>query len=1133
MTKSGRLYASESNVRAKRAKSLQKDGKNANAFSLYETEEPEADEVKNSSRYDAIESYEYELPETFNDEEIDEDMAFTAEDKMKYAGWFSDEDEHSVEEPSDEPHVDSGVSILDSEEEGVPTAGGYVDVSLEHSDDFLGGMDDDESENSEMPAFSQEEEGDVEKDDDRHQRMLDQVTGKVSFGRDSKVRKQALKQLMISEAGQETEFGLNPGSSSTGAAGDLTVEELMKSLGSDERRKLTPASRKILEHLKTKPAVSLAGTEAGSGKGRKRKLAAAGAALAPVAAPLPRLIKERQERKAGYEDTKEEVTKWQPIVKEEVTKWQPIVKANREAPTLVFTSARGEVGRINTTQAIVAQHTPETALEEEVAALLEKAGAASAKAVQEAEEKLALKSLTLEEVRARQERLAKMRSLLFHHELKAKRLKAIKSKDYRKRLAKVEKLHAKKTGASIADEEADSDAERAAEAEAEFERARERLTLRHRNTSKWARRALKRGVEVMDAGTKEALAEQLRLGQSLRRKIEGKDEVNEDSDDDDDEISSSEGGENLEDGTLGDVRVKKGLSAKAKAAALHLITGDADATLPKKGLFSLPFMSRALQKQRIEAQETAAQILQEDAEGKGFEEAGARSRPLPGSSVTNSAGRMRFGSSGAPGSLQVPFGFEDIEDGLAVGDAELDSDVDEDLESKAERLGLRLKVREENGAVVGEGGTGVSMLPDRLSHRVSAEAATGSGARRVETASASHRAHFSSAAARSVESGRADLFTSRPQANTSREEDKTGTKVAPVPFIPSKSFTGSRIGYAFKNGLQGLGYYTDPKPGLTAAKPTIKESIVPSLVGPVAVIAGQRSKEHQQKRKGLGDASLSSGGSVKGLKTAVTAQEINHHAQARNQSRNEKDGGDDSEEEAERVKEGMRPIGGKAQTQKDLISLAFAGDDVEAEFAAEKAEDVASELPKIEEPSTLPGWGMWSSAQREPKWMRDAKEKAKKDRETAAAGRSDAKIRNVVISEKWDKKAAKYTASSLPFPYTSKEVYESSLRQPLGPEYNPDSSFRNLTRPAVLKTTGVVITPARYGKNTARDAAAGITVDERGVARVEGGMTVLAQKNGKEGTKKPQGSAQPNRGGISGSVSKSLTAEKKRQPRRI
>lgn len=31
---------------------------------------------------------------------------------------------------------------------------------------------------------------------------------------------------------------------------------------------------------------------------------------------------------------------------------------------------------------------------------------------------------------------------------------------------------------------------------AEFERAKERLTLKHRNTSQWARRALKRGVNL-------------------------------------------------------------------------------------------------------------------------------------------------------------------------------------------------------------------------------------------------------------------------------------------------------------------------------------------------------------------------------------------------------------------------------------------------------------------------------------------------------------------------------------------------------------------------------------------------------------------------------------------------------------
>lgn len=35
----------------------------------------------------------------------------------------------------------------------------------------------------------------------------------------------------------------------------------------------------------------------------------------PLAVPLPRTVAERVERQAGYEDTKQDVTKWQPIVK--------------------------------------------------------------------------------------------------------------------------------------------------------------------------------------------------------------------------------------------------------------------------------------------------------------------------------------------------------------------------------------------------------------------------------------------------------------------------------------------------------------------------------------------------------------------------------------------------------------------------------------------------------------------------------------------------------------------------------------------------------------------------------------------------------------------------------------------------
>lgn len=63
-------------------------------------------------------------------------------------------------------------------------------------------------------------------------------------------------------------------------------------------------------------------------------------------------------------------------------------------------------------------------------------------------------------------------------------------------------------------------------------------------------------------------------------------------------------------------------------------------------------------------------------------------------------------------------------------------------------------------------------------------------------------------------------------------------------------------------------------------------------------------------------------------------------------------------------------------------------------------------------------------------------------REAAAAGRKDAKLKTVVISERWDKKAAKHNTASVPFPYTSKQLYEATMRQPLGREYNVDTSFR-------------------------------------------------------------------------------------------
>lgn len=71
----------------------------------------------------------------------------------------------------------------------------------------------------------------------------------------------------------------------------------------------------------------------------------------------------------------------------------------------------------------------------------------------------------MEDVRERQNRLAKMRSLLFRHEMKAKRIKKIKSRTYH-RMLKKDKLKA-----ASADFEADPEAAKEHAMKQEFKRA--------------------------------------------------------------------------------------------------------------------------------------------------------------------------------------------------------------------------------------------------------------------------------------------------------------------------------------------------------------------------------------------------------------------------------------------------------------------------------------------------------------------------------------------------------------------------------------------------------------------------------------------------------------------------------------
>ena len=105
----------------------------------------------------------------------------------------------------------------------------------------------------------------------------------------------------------------------------------------------------------------------------------------------------------------------------------------------------------------------------------------------------------------------------------------------------------------------------------------ERMTLKHKNNSKWAKRILKRGLSVQDEGTRDAITAQLQQHALLTRKMNS---VKNDSSSSDE--SSDDGDDEDDDGSK--------LLNRGKEKILKVI--EEDNVIPKSGVFSLPFMVR-------------------------------------------------------------------------------------------------------------------------------------------------------------------------------------------------------------------------------------------------------------------------------------------------------------------------------------------------------------------------------------------------------------------------------------------------------------------------------------------------------------------------------------------------------------
>ena len=269
--------------------------------------------------------------------------------------------------------------------------------------------------------------------------------------------------------------------------------------------------------------------------------------------PLPKRQQDRLDRAAAYEQSKDTLNRWVDTVKH-----------NRRAEHLSFplkdpnaTAALGSQRLLPTSHSL-----PLTELESTIQNILKDSGLAVQNGKTEEQqlqafEELETNKMPLEEVQARRAELRRARELLFREEVRAKRIKKIKSKSYRKVHRKERERNRQRekdalTAAGVDDSESEKERQ-------DRRRAEERMGARHRE-SKWAKGVKDSGRAKWDEDARGGVTEMARRAEDLKRRIEGKQVAGDDGGMDSSE-SESEDEEDIEEG---DTRNNRKLQERLK-----------------------------------------------------------------------------------------------------------------------------------------------------------------------------------------------------------------------------------------------------------------------------------------------------------------------------------------------------------------------------------------------------------------------------------------------------------------------------------------------------------------------------------------------------------------------------------------
>jgi U3 small nucleolar RNA-associated protein 14 len=640
---------------------------------------------------------------------------------------------------------------------------------------------------------------------------------------------------------------------------------------------------------------------------------------------------------------------------ETLERWTDTIKRNRRAEHLMFplqNASGGEAVGEKTLQPTTTS-APANDLESTIQAILQQSGLSNGAEDEDKirrGEELELNKRPIEEVMKNRAALRMARELAFREDVRAKRIKKIKSKAYRRvhrkereKLLEKERSQLKADGVDLSEEEREYNDRR---------RAEERMGAKHRE-SKWAKGIKATGRAAWDQDALDGVTEMARRNEELRRRVEGKTvrDENEDASDvpsDEDESDDDSEVENADEAAL--------------QRSLNKLKVNPFST-DNSRLGQMAFMQRAEASKRAQNDEDIERIRRELAGEDSMDEEVAEN--------ATKVGRRKYGP-GKEISLPMQINRNEFEEQPGSDDEDAPRAAAEEEEESTT-----------NGA--------------RQSTKSSGPLANGA----LENARKAQRKEGAAAA----RAAKAEVDTaSNPFLVKAKKEKKAqaGDELA-LTLNEVGTVDAERRGVQSKSKTQGKPKAkANSKPQETTVDDFLQQRVTTADDdGWATVLAGQDDDSEADEQ------------------AADSDEGIDLDVVLRNQA---------------------------------LTAKGFAGDNVAADFAAEKKATIADE-ESTQTVTTLPGWGAWTgSGISKNKGARTVTKKAGID----ANKRKDKKLDRVIINEKRQKPTTKYMASQLPFPFENREQYERSLRVPKGKEWVTKKTFQDGSRPRVIVKQGVI-----------------------------------------------------------------------------